>query len=430
MDIKKKIRNGMKRIFSIIFLCGIFFNVIFAQNKEECEKIVVATAEAINNKTPEQLEKFFAPDFIFSGQKASLATLVFNQLVKQLNDEVTDYKKISEDENDGILTLVYEFTYAKIYGTKTSTFVFNKDNQIVSLNLFEIQVKTMPKDSPQIKKSEQEVITIPIQIRNNMPVAEAIINGERKTFVIDSGAPRLILNSKYFKTDDEGKTRIGTGIQGVNTSVSNLDIFKINEFDFYGIKINESEFLTMDIAHLEQELEIEMYGLIGYEVYKDYDMLFDYENNTITLINPNVTKTSLETHYRQSKIIEIPIEMRGHIPTVKVKIGKTDFYFGVDCGAGSNLLDVKFFNSMKNYISNIENTDLAGAGETRNVKSGNLKEITIGKKKFRNTRTVFNDISHLNEAYDCHLDGLVGYEILSKQKILLSFQNKKILFID
>lgn len=354
----------IKGILIIIFFFGIFINEISAQDKAECEKIVTATVDAINGKVPENLEKFLAPDFKFSGQNAPLASLVLNQLVKQLNDEVTDYRKISESENDSELTFVYEFTYAQKYGQRTTTFVFNKENQLKQLDLLTIQVKTMGKDETQIEKSEQEIITIPIEIRNKIPVTKAIVNGESRTFLIDNGSPRLILNSKYFGNKNDGEKSI-SNVQGVNTSISNMDIVQIKEFDLYGIKIKESNVLVMDIAHLEQDLVTEIYGLIGYEVYKDYDMLFDYVNNTLTLIRPNATKNYLETHYKQSKIEECPIEIREHIPMVKGKIGKTVFYFGVDCGAGSNLLDKKFYTSTKKYILKLESVDLAGAGETK-----------------------------------------------------------------
>ena len=42
----------------------------------------------------------------------------------------------------------------------------------------------------------------------------------------------------------------------------------------------------------------------------------------------------------------------------------------------------------------------------------------------------FNDISHLNNAYKMEIDGLIGYEVLSKQKTLISYKRKEIIFID
>ena len=38
-------------------------------------------------------------------------------------------------------------------------------------------------------------------------------------------------------------------------------------------------------------------------------------------------------------------------------------------------------------------------------------------------------MSHLNAKYENKIDGLIGYEILSKQKTVVSIQNRKVIFI-
>ncbi|MDR0363941.1 MAG: retropepsin-like domain-containing protein [Bacteroidales bacterium] len=420
--------NKIKGVCIAILFGVIFMNEVFAQNKAECQKIVAATVDAINNKTPEQLEKCLATDFTCSGQKAPLASVVLNQLLKQLNEEVVAYHKTDEVENNGELTLVYEFKYAEKLGQRTTTFVFNKDNQLKQLDLFTIQVKTMEKEDTAVEKNDQKTITIPIQTANKIPTAQAIVNGQKRTFYIDNGSPRLILNSKYFDKNYDSKIST-SNVQGVNSSVSNMDIVQIEDFDFHGIKITESNVLTMNLSHLEKA-DTEIYGLIGHEIYKDYDMLFDYSNNTLTLIQPTETEKYLETNYKQSKKEALLIEMSGHIPTVKAKIGDIELNFGIDCGAEINLIDIKLTESLRKYISESEETDLRGAGETKKVESGQLQTLTIGEKEFPNTNTVFNDMSHLNSNYEIALDGLIGYEILSKYKVLLSFQNKRLIFID
>ncbi|MCL2041304.1 MAG: pepsin/retropepsin-like aspartic protease family protein [Bacteroidales bacterium] len=288
-----------------------------------------------------------------------------------------------------------------------------------------VSSQSFDQNKTEYEKSEQQIITIPIQIQSEIPTTKATLNGESKTFIIDSGSPSLVLNGKYFKNEyDDISVMSNISAWGVNSSVS-MNIVQIEDFDFYGIKIKENKVTTMDIAHLEQGLDTEIYGLIGYDVYKDYDMLFDYTNNTLTLIQPNVTKNYLETNYKQSKIETLPIEMWKHIPIVKGKIGKMDFNFGIDCGAEANLLDKKFLNSVKEHVLMLENDTLFGVGEAKIVESGTIKELTIGNKNFQNTLTVFNDMIPLKQ-----LDGLIGYEILSKQKMLLSFQNRFLLFID
>ena len=64
------------------------------------------------------------------------------------------------------------------------------------------------------------------------------------------------------------------------------------------------------------------------------------------------------------------------------------------------------------------------------VEKGLLKKVIIGGKRFKNTKTVFSDISHLNNGYKLKLDGLMGYELLSKQKTLISYRRKEMIFIE
>ena len=39
-------------------------------------------------------------------------------------------------------------------------------------------------------------------------------------------------------------------------------------------------------------------------------------------------------------------------------------------------------------------------------------------------------MSHLNARYENKIDGLIGYEIFSKQKTIVSITNKKLIFIE
>ena len=41
--------------------------------------------------------------------------------------------------------------------------------------------------------------------------------------------------------------------------------------------------MMSDLSHLESGTEV--YGLIGYDVYRDYDLLFGYKGKTLTLID-------------------------------------------------------------------------------------------------------------------------------------------------
>ena len=120
-----------------------------------------------------------------------------------------------------------------------------------------------------------------------------------------------------------------------------------------------------------------------------------------------------------------------HIPFVKGKIGTEEVSLGIDCGASVNLLDVTLLDKLKNNLANITTTKLTGASKQEaNVQSSTVKSLAIGNALFENVSTVFNDMSHLNSRRENKIDGLSGYEIFSHQKVLVSVQNKKLIFIE
>lgn len=59
--------------------------------------------------------------------------------------------------------------------------------------------------------------------------------------------------------------------------------------------------MASDLSHLEKGTDV--YGLIGYDVYKDYDLMFDYKKKTMTLIDPDYTETFLkECRYEYEEV--------------------------------------------------------------------------------------------------------------------------------
>ena len=414
----------MKRL-AFLFLALVCAFHVYSQDFDECRKVVNIAVDAVNNRSTDELKKYLASDFTCAGKSGAIAIKVMELLVNQLNEHISDISEISEQQGNGTLTLVYDFNYSKKLGHKNATFVFNANNQLKQLELLSIQVKTLDRKTD-FETPAQEIITVPMEIQDNMIVVTAKLNGIERKFIFDSGAQSLYLNSRYF-----GKDTINSisGAKSVNSSISGQDIIPIDSFDFYGIKTQNKDFVMSDLSHLLKDEGI--YGLIGYQVVKDYDWLFDYANKTLTLIKPD--KTADYINKMQYTTYEIPIQMTSetsHIPFVKGKIGTEEVSLGIDCGAAANLLDIALFDKLKNNLTDITTTELAGVSTQKtDVQKASVKSLALGKKLFENVSTVFNNMNHLNSRWENKIDGLIGYEILSKQKTIVSLRNKKIIFI-
>lgn len=141
----------------------------------------------------------------------------------------------------------------------------------------------------------------------------------------------------------------------MNASIAGMDIVTISGFDFHGIRAGGGEFLCFDMSHLEDGTEV--FGLLGYEVYKDYDLLFDYGAGMLTLLDPAVTDSCVRRLACGRPVTEVPVRMEGHVACVEARIGTHTLRLGIDCGAGTDLLDDGLWDSLR--------SDLAGAGRRR-----------------------------------------------------------------
>ncbi|XTB06217.1 aspartyl protease family protein [Treponema denticola] len=409
---------------SLIFFC--FFSGIFAQNEAECEKAVQALAEACNEKSVTNLLPYLAEDFSIAGQSGNRAKAILQQLLAGVGT-VISYEKTESLMEDGKLILKYSIEYSQV-GKKESVFIFNKDNLIVEAELMKIKVKTLSSEERTIEYNTNKITSIPFIFAGNLPLVDVLLEGESRLFLLDSGAPFSILNSKYIEGLNTGTKKLGS-FQDVSGNVSspNMDITNVKELEFAGSKIKNQKIVVLDMTRLEQSLKTNgIYGLIGYDMLKEYDVFLDYQKKRLTLIRPDSYDSFIKANTLKVDS-KIPCKMAGHIPAIEVSIGNKIYKLGLDTGAEFNLLDSFYFNELEPSLTNKEKTELSGAGGIKQeIYQAELKTMKIGGKTYKNVKTVFSDISHLRKKPDSY-DGLLGYPFFSAQPTLISYKRGEII---
>ncbi|MGB2273833.1 MAG: hypothetical protein ACPH2K_05615 [Flavicella sp.] len=416
----------MKKLV-VVFSLLVTFQQTVSQNIDKCNEIVSLTKEGINKKSPKGLLPFLSEDFTIAGQKGNIAKLVVKQLFLQLGDTVLSIDSKRQNKQEETLELIYDFHYEK-KGHREAIFLFNNQNQLKSLKLFNMEVKSMSAQSD-LTKSSQAVIQVPFEMVEKLIVVEVALEGVKRKFILDTGSPKVILNGKYFPTDSKGS--FISNVKGVNDQNINVHTKKVSELDFYGISTKDTELMVMDLSHLKVDLGFEFYGLIGYEIIRDYDLIFDYEKKLLTLIAPDYYETYKNTHLSKAVLEVVPMQQIGHIPVVETKVGDNLLKLGIDCGAEVDLFDVSLYDQVQQQLSNLGTEELKGAQKNVEiVTQGVINNLSIGQKQFSSIPTLFKDITHLNSSLDAKIDGLLGYPILSKQRTLISFRRNELVFIN
>ena len=86
--------------------------------------------------------------------------------------------------------------------------------------------------------------TIPMQIIRGMIYLEAEMNGQKGQFILDTGAPMLIVNQKMEDHNTRNALSFGEGISVIETQVASFNLANIHQEN-----INA---LALDISHLEK----------------------------------------------------------------------------------------------------------------------------------------------------------------------------------
>lgn len=380
------------KTFAPLFFIILYVQIGFSQDIDSCRAVVVQTVKAINAESETAIESHLAADFEMAGHKGEIAKLVASQLISQLGDTIESYEEASQKFEENKLVLTYSFTYAE-RGQKNATFVFNEQNLLLKMELFTIQVKVMEDEEASVIKPKNKRISIPFFLVGKLIAVKALLDNVERVFIFDSGSPKVILNNNYTVTGDSLNQKKISSTKGVGGSISGLDINRIGKLDFSGLIMENQEILTLDFSNIEKKQRgIQIGGLIGHELIKDYDLLIDYKSQELILIEPEQYEEYKKQYLFNSKLTIVPFQMTSHLPLVQARIGNNDYTFALDTGAEANLIDVKFFQRVSGELKKIKKTRSQDWIKTpRRSTQGSLKSYLLEGKHLK-IRKLFLEI--------------------------------------
>ncbi|MFK7936929.1 MAG: aspartyl protease family protein [Saprospiraceae bacterium] len=257
--------------------------------------------------------------------------------------------------------------------------------------------------------------TVPFAIIEGMILVEANMNQQNGNYIIDTGAPTLIINEK----PTANGLRAG---RGISESLVTAEV-TIKDFNWSGIHKTNISAYKVDISHLEKVSGKAIEGIIGYDILKEVELLVDYQNHTLQLIPIQTIKK--ESH---QPLAIIPFTMQAHLPVIKVNIGKKKLRLALDTASERNILDVKILKKLAdNCISNKQVGEIQGVDQQiKKVQVASIQQTTIEDLAFDNMSYLFTDLSHLKSESDIYIDGLLGYPFFKQRKMSINYEEQRI----
>lgn len=275
------------------------------------------------------------------------------------------------------------------------------------------------KEAVSVAGMQGNVTTVaPFDLVNGMILVRASVNGALGNFILDTGAPGMVINSK-----ETGKKSdyIATGVGG------ELEIGEttIRDFKWGIIEKDKVEAFTIDLSHFEKAVGRPLTGLIGHEILQQYEVYFDYPNSVIKMYDMDTAKKMRKD---KTPSVVVPFYMNGHLPVIAIKVGNKKAFLGIDSGAEANLLDDEYYEMLeKNYLTDHAVETVIGLDKKEQeaalatVSSSSIKRAQMPDMEF-----LFLDLDGLNEQFDNRLDGLLGFPFFQQHAISINYNNRKI----
>ena len=393
-----------------------------AQDVNKCQSIAERILTAAQNHSSDGIDELLAPEFHFSNIKQPIAGKVLKQIVAQM-PTITGWEQSNVERDSTGLTLHYIWTKSDSTTTE-ATFLFNADNMVVEAVLLNAEVSIRSATPTASVPSGVDIARVPIEHHGGLPIVTVDIDGKPCNMFFDTGAHGVILSSKYFDHNIDGEVMGGGGRGAVGTgSVSGMH--HVKSMDMGGVTLSETDIMTSDLGNLET-VGVAVHGILGQSYYKDFDVLFDFKAGEIVLLNPDTThQWLLNEGYHCQTVSGV---MKGHLLTFDCQVGGVPVVLAFDSGAQTNLLTSDWPQLHPSTVKGIKKAHLTGYGEGRASVTKGKTTLLLGGRTFKKLQTTFSDVSHFKESKG--IDGLFGCEVLSKQKLLISYKRQELILID
>jgi hypothetical protein len=363
-----------------------------------------------------------APEFHYNNIKQPTATKVLKQIIVQM-PTMTAWELVGTEKDSTGLTLRYTIT--KPDNTTSEAIIhFNADNLVLEADLLHANVSIRSATPTAKAQHEVNTVRVPLHLQDGLPIVTVNIDGQPCYMFFDTGAPGVILNSKYFDHNIDGEV-MGNGGRGAVGKGSVSGMHHVKLMDMGGITLSKTDIMTSDLNNLET-VGVAVHGILGQSYYKDFDVLFDFKRDEIVLLSPDTShQWLLNEGYSCQTVSGIK---KGHLLTFDCHVGGVPVVLAFDSGAQSNLLYSDWPQLHPTTVKGIKKTHLTGYGDGRASITKGKTTLTLGGRTFKKQQTAFSNVSHLKESKG--IDGLFGCEVLAKQKLLISYKRQELILVD
>lgn len=413
----------MKWLLCLVCVSTSLFSAVYAQHRSYSD-IADSVYAALNKHDA----NFIFPLLDDSCQISSLPKGMNARMIPLLLDKyppVQAYKIVAINKEAAGTRVQLEVMY-ETGKAAYPDFLLNQQWHITELNV----VKTASLNQRRLVLSAPDTLQIPLlQIQGRWYI-KAEADGRKGLFLLDTGAPDMILNRTYF--NDTLQLVSASGSESANgVRGDGILTRRIGSFTMGRMKLSNFSAFVMNTGLAGEAEGLPFLGSIGYNVIREFEWRFDINAAKLTLVKTDETGDYISQQYRLAAMKYMgAIEMRRHVPVVVIAVGDALFRMGIDCSAGSTVFFARSKNDILPFMEQVNEAAAAQEGIPASGIQGVLSKALIGGIEFNRMPA---SIEHGSFPYDgadntAPVNGLLGTAFLSSYKTVINLKKKLIYF--
>ncbi len=262
---------------------------------------------------------------------------------------------------------------------------------------------------------EAVAASYPVDIVKGFIITTAEIDGQTVNVILDSGAPGVVLNEKYYS----GEKQKDIQCTGLNGSFL-CGVRTIRSWKWLGAERGKTKALVSDLAFLESATSRPIYALVGLSVLDDYYVSIDIDNETVTLLStiPEKWESSLTR-----------INFVDHLPVISCTVNGQKKILGLDTGSASNYLFS--FAPKDGSFSQLEATPVivVGTDNREDLRHRVMLNVHVSDQDAPFSSSFIVDLTDKGAFQHDGFDGILGQEFLSQYNLIIHPGKQKMLLL-
>jgi hypothetical protein len=267
-------------------------------------------------------------------------------------------------------------------------------------------------------------LVVPIKRAGNLIIVEAQVDSLEGNFVLDTGAPGLVLNETYFRYLPNIDDQEAAGING--GSASSFTTY-VRNFKILDLQYSRLTAHVTDLSFIENGRNIKILGLLGTRLFSKFAITIDIFHNVLYIQkldkSGNIPESERIFHDR---LMVSPFKFLNDVIFLKGTINNYTLWFAFDTAAETNLLDYDRTKKMIQSMQIIGRSKLTGVGGSNfEVLYAKFEQLTVADHTFMKNRTLITNLEKMGKAYGNTMDGILGYDFFSRGIFTINFVKKE-----